>query len=397
MKKLNLLFAGLLVCGALFMSSCNETNDNPVKPTNTTGIPNDADAKPNPILDPSSLNTTIPNFNWTYSYENGELVIRLDLTGVKDPYTDDWVELYGMESAKQNIWVSVDGISKGFTIEKINDQKKGTVDMIFLVDNSTSMREEAEGVAKEIKKYANELNSKMDILFGCVGYGRYVGYEYDYPKNNYGVSGALNLSSYEQLDAFLNQRGKTGVDRTVGYFGDDANKLSSAAAKDEYYKSGGENSIQALRFADENFSFTTGANRVYVNFTDDANYPGGNKNISISYVENTETWPVYKGTIHSVISNSEDIIINRSKQVSDAELSYLPSDYTGGTKIFVPSDFSGVSLSSLPVTGALLNSYIIRFRNVPLDGRVHEVWLTVKSTSPNGEILADKKSEVIFQ
>ncbi len=389
MKKLNLLFAGLLVCGALFVSSCNE-KDNPTTPSNPT-------VTPNPIIDPALLNATIPNFNWTYEMINGELVIRLDLTGVKDPFTNDWVELNGPSHSNQNLWVSVDGIPKDFTVEKVDNQNKAAVDLVFLVDNSTSMKEEAEGVAREIKNYASGLKSKMDIHFGCVGYGRSVGYEYDYLVNNYGVSGALNLSSYEQLDAFLNQRGKTGVDRTVGYFGDDANTLSSIAAKDVYSKAGGENGIQALRFADESFNFTVGANRVYVNFTDDANYPGGNKEISIDYVKNAETWPVYKGTIHSVISNTEEGIINRSNHVNGAELSYLPSDYTGGTTIFVPSDFSGVSLSDLPVTGALLNSYIIRFKGVELDGLTHIVWLTVKSASSNGEILADKQSEVIFR
>jgi hypothetical protein len=46
----------------------------------------------------------------------------------------------------------------------------------------------------------------------------------------------------------------------------------------------------------------------------------------------------------------------------------------------------------------MLNSYIIRFTNVAevFDGQPHLVKITVKSLSPNGEILAEKDYEITF-
>ena len=103
----------------------------------------------------------------------------------------------------------------------------------------------------------------------------------------------------------------------------------------------------ALRFADEHFSFRLGANRVYVNFTDDANYPGGDDEISVSYVADAMNWNTNKGTIHTVFSGSSS-----SLNYSIGEAPWLLSEYTGGTVMEVSPTFSGVTLNSFPVTGA---------------------------------------------
>lgn len=57
------------------------------------------------------------------------------------------------------------------------------------------------------------------------------------------------------------------------------------------------------------------------------------------------------------------------------------SQYTGGSILVAPSDFSGVTLASLPVTGAMTNSYIIRFTNIEefMDGQPHLVKITILS------------------
>ena len=391
MKKLHLFFTGLLVCGALFMSSCDRSDNPVVKPSNPTGIPDDADAKPNPILDPSTLNTTIPNFNWNYGYENGELVIRLDLTGVKDPYTNDWVELYGMNSDKtQNIWVSVDGIPKGFTIEKVDNQDKGIVDLVFLVDNSGSMDEEADAIAKNIIDWANNTLSKtLDVNFGCVGYDGE-------------ITGAINLTTAEKLSEFLNY--STGTRRTLHFGGPDASDLKSKVGPYKTSSSVEECGVAALRFADENFNFRPGANRVYVNFTDEPNQPRGKSDFSTEWVKNN--WPTVKGTIYTVYS--DDAVYLKYKNgkrgdelfthvINQNEHPWKLSEYTRGDSRFYPSSFAGVTLNDLHVTGAMLNAYIIRFKNVLLDGQVHDVWLTVESTSKNGDILADEHYDVLFQ
>ena len=59
-----------------------------------------------------------------------------------------------------------------------------------------------------------------------------------------------------------------------------------------------------------------------------------------------------------------------------------------------------MNLDDLPVTGALQNSYIIRFRVTEelFDGKEHDVHITVKSQSSDNYklILADKVYKIIF-
>ena len=73
------------------------------------------------------------------------------------------------------------------------------------------------------------------------------------------------------------------------------------------------------------------------------------------------------------------------------------SDYTGGTYIEAPSDFDGVTLNDLPVTGAMQNSYVIRFTNVLefLDGRPHEVRITI--VAADGTVTAEQVFWITFE
>ena len=62
----------------------------------------------------------------------------------------------------------------------------------------------------------------------------------------------------------------------------------------------------------------------------------------------------------------------------------------------VSATFSGVTLNSLPVTGAMQNSYIIRFTNVSefMDGQSHEVKVTI--LSEDGRVRAEKIFYIVF-
>ena len=401
MKKLNYLIGLLLVGGMAFTSCVNE--DNPAN--NNVGvvsIPSDDEAKPNPPLNDEDLNTVIPNFNYKIEEENGWAIIRLDMTGVKDPYTNDWVELYGTKDPRQNVFVSLDGVPKGFTITKVDNDKKSAVDIVFLVDNSTSMDAEADAIARDIIEWSQELSKSLDVSFGCVGYGGF-------------VSGAINLTSAEKMEAWLNK--STGIMRTRGFADETeekANALQAAAATSEYRVSGAENKsysrrsdpdycecgVLALRFANDKFSFRPGANRIYVNLTDEPNQPRGKSDLySTKWVK--DNWTPTMGTIHTVWTRHASDV-NLKDNIGN-EYPWDLSVYTDGTMFFTNSNFKDINgntvhLSDLPVSGAMLNSYIIRFSNVAgvFDGQPHVVWITVQSESPNGEILADKKYQVTF-
>ena len=160
-------------------------------------------------------------------------------------------------------------------------------------------------------------------------------------------------------------------------------------AKDYY--SSAECGVVALRFADEKFTFRSGANRVYINFTDEPNQPGGYGEWSVEYVNNQTNWPSYKGTIHTVFSAEK-----LTSETEENEFPWRLSEYTGGTIIYTSSSFEEVNLIQLPVTGAMQNSYVIKFTNIEdlLDGKTHKVKITILSA--DGKVKAEKTFDVTF-
>lgn len=324
-----------------------------------TGIPSDDLATPNPDID--NPNTNIPNIQLS---ADGK-IISIDMTGVQNP-NGGWMELFGTGSPDQNIWVTVDDKPKGILVINNggNASKAVAVDLVFLVDNSGSMGQEADAIARDIVAWANELaSSGLDIRFGCVGYES-------------GVNGALNLTGVNEISAYLNRH--TGTGRTNGYSGSDASALSSAAGS--YQRGSDECGAEALHFADEQFSFRSGANRIYVNFTDEPNQPGGYTRNSVEFFKDQANWNTAQGTVHTVYSGSHDYT---------NEAPWLLSEYTDGTTLYASSSFTGVSLSDLPVTGAMTNSYIIKFLDTSdLTDGTHTVVVTI--LSKDGSVRAEK-------
>lgn len=381
MKKLHLLLSGLLLAGGFVFTSCDKQDNPTVTDVTVADIPSDKEAGLNPAIDPNDINTVIPNFNYTVNEEKGATVIRLDMTGVRDPFTNDWVELYGTKHPKQNVWLSLDDQPKGFSITKVTNDKKSAVDLIFLVDNSGSMGQEANAVARDIIAWSAKLSQTIDIRFACVGY-----------SVSGTINGAFDFADATALADYLNR--STGTSRTMGYGGDYAAELEAAANEMNQDRVWDECGVMALKYADKYLRFRNGANRIYVNFTDEPNQPNGKEYYSTEWIKEIANWPSTKGTIHTVYSayNTWTQTINYN------EWPWNLSDYTGGTTLYADSYFSNVSLDDLPVSGALLNSYIIRFTNVKgvFDGKPHRVKITVKSQSPNGEILAEKVYEITF-
>lgn len=339
-------------------------------PSIITGVPSDAVATPNPDIAPEELNTSIPSFSVTVEEEYDNKSIRLLLTGIQTP-DNNWLELYGTGDSRQNIWMEIDNQPKGIAIANVGsgETEKPLIDIVFLVDNSGSMSEEANAVAREIIEWSNLLSQKMDIQFGCVGY-----------SVSGSVNGALNITDVNTLSEYLNR--KTGTQRTVGFAGPDEAELKSAATA---YTSSDECGVLALRFADEHFSFRQSSNRIYVNFTDEPNQPNKQSKWSVEYVKDQQNWNVSQGTIHTVYSGKT----NYQWVTNVREDPRLLSEYTGGTIIIAPSNFSGVTLESLPVTGAVTNSCTVRCNVTEgmLSG-THTVEMTILST--DGKVKANR-------
>lgn len=346
---------------------CSGIPTNPTTPTPNPGTP--------------TIKIPYPNIQ-TEINECGNCVATLNLTGIQHPNTQEWLYLYGTGKPGQNVWIDVDDTPRGNVVTNLEDNTTMVQnDIVFTVDNSGSMGQEADAIAKGIISWASMLAGKgLDVKFGFVGYGGNVRSQYDKLVDNYGITGAMDLASSNELSDILKK--STGTERTKGYWGDNATSLKTAAAKQEWSRAGGENGTQAIRFANELFSFRTSANRIYVNFTDDCNYTGKNSDISVEFFNDRNKWPVSNGTIHSVISNNKVTLINRSNQDNSYELPWLMSEYTGGTTMFIKPNASDLNLNTLAVSEAMTHSYTIRFL-VPrqlFDGNTHNVRITVIST-----------------
>ncbi len=374
MKKSIIRLAIVLAAFSGFTTSCLSDGDDTiiVENGNPTDIPSDTQATPNPEI--SVNNATIPNIQYTTVDENGVSVLRIDMTGIQDKATLEWLRLLGTGERDQNVWVEVDGKPKGIKVYNTADDEENAsvpVDLVFLVDNSGSMSEEADAIARDITQWAEKLQtSGLDIMFGCVGYDGY-------------ITGACSLCDADELYAYL-QSG-TGTSRTRGFEGTEQEISIYQQARANYCTGAKECGMAALRFASDNFKFRDGANRIYVNFTDEPNQPAGIDRFSVESL--LTDWDTLMGTIHTVFSDGQETY---------SEYNYLMSEYTGGTVINTGSSFSGVTLESLPVTDAMRNSYIIRFTNIDefMDGQPHEVRITI--LSPDGTVSAERTFYVVF-
>lgn len=383
-SRISFVLFSLLACT---LTSCLSSGDDTIilesGTASTSGIPSDDLAEANPTI--TSATTSIPNIQYFIETEDDDAIVRIDMTGIQDmsassSSSTSWLRLIGTAQDGQNVWLSVDDTPKGILVYNNSDSQQESaiaVDLVFLVDNSGSMGEEADVIAQDIQDWAQTLeDSGLDIRFGCVGY-----------SENGRINGAINLTDASSLSTYLNRA--SGTSRTMGFSGSDAATLQTAASS---YSVSAECVGIALWYADKNISFRSGANRIYVNFTDEPNQPANTSKYSTEYFKDQSNWSTSQGTVHTVFSGSTSF----TETIGSRERPWRISEYTGGTTMYASSTFSGVTLSDLPVTGAMQNSYIIRFTNISeyMDGKSHVVKITVKSTDSKTQ--AEKTFYVTF-
>jgi len=385
MKKL--FFYGLMLLTASFtFVACSNDDDDDDK--GSLGI-SDSQAKEAPEVSENTI--SIPNFSAPYIEEGSNGTVgNISFTGIKG-VNGQYLDLVGTDGgANQNIWLSIDGQPKAIKIVNAgkNTNKKPAADVVFLIDDSGSMYEEADSVANQVVAWSKVLAQVVDARFGVVGYGD--GY--------YGIDGAMDLNVIDSLDYFLSGRNRSGVYRTMGFVGSRGEYLESLIGRSGNYSYPGTGSDEcgalALHYADEQFSFREGANRIYLNFTDEPNFAYDDHRWSVETVNASNTaeynWSADKGTIHTIFSEDPNYYNWREYY---REQPWLMSDYTGGTTIYAPWNFEGVTLNGIEVTGAITNTYIMRFNITPdLKTGVHTLVITV--LDKNGQ--AVKQSSMTF-
>ena len=362
----------------LLLASCQGEKKGvvPVKIKDKDGFAtSDVVLSPNPELT-EDQNAIIPNIQYATELKNKFPGLRIEMTGVQDKNTSEWIKLYGTGDPAQNLWIEIDGKPQHIQVGNIDSRESNVplpVDIVFLVDNSSSMDDEADVIARDIVAWTNSLkDAGFDVKVGCVGHDGM-------------INGAIDLSAPEELSAWLSKG--HGTMRTRGFTGVNAGALQSAAPS---YQTGGgdmnECPVAALRYADANFSFRQGASRLYLNFTDEPNQYAGKSNFSVSSLKNN--WDTSKGTVHTIFS--ED------RQWDKDESNRLLSEYTGGTVSYTNPSFSNISLAKLPVTSAMMNFHLISIKDIHdfIDGENHDVHLTVKS--PDGKIQGERVFQVVF-
>ena len=291
----------VLIDGTVVKIRINGDNGN-----NRGDIPEDPNTPSPDVPDP---NTPIPYPNVQPSVDDwGNYVVTMNLTGIQDPNSGDWLDLYGTGLSTQNVWVDVDGSPKGILVINLEDNvTRVKNDIVFTVDNSGSMGAEADAIARDIISWAQMLtNNNLDVKFGVVGYGGY-------------VDGAINITDVTTLSSFLNAY--TGTSRTSHFGGNDATTLKNYAnsyPKTGSYTDTNECGAMAIEFANDYFNFRAGSNRIYVNFTDEPNQPDGNTKYSVEWFKSQQNWPTSNGTVHTVYSSGSSISETINKQENHA-------------------------------------------------------------------------------
>ncbi len=349
----------------IVLGSCSSTSE---PESNNSDIPSD----PENISVPDLVKNNIVPAATFQKTSGNESRIKVNLLGLVDPTTLEPIDLFAdYNEGLHNFYLEEDGVVQGVKLTKVSTSTQLKADIVFTVDNSGSMSEEADSIAARIVDFANFLSQEgLDAQFGCVGYDGW-------------VNGGMNLSDHTALQTFLNDRYWSiygGTYRTYGFFGPDSADLETIA-NDHFADVWGENGVVGVFYADSVFNWRPGAQRVFINFTDEPTQPGGYYEWSTNAMCE-EMLGV--ATVHTVFSEDttwytgswEDLIQERPWEMSEC---------TGGTVKFVSSDASNLNLLDLPVTGALSNSYLVEFMSASASG-THTVVITVSTSTADGQI-----------
>jgi hypothetical protein len=350
MRKLLLILS--LVFTSLIYFSC-DTTENPQD--QNTDIPGD----PTGVTVPTpTKNNVLPSASFTTTGSR----VKLNLLGLIDPTTNQPLTLTYNASSPQasNIFVEEDGVVQGLKVTKVGTGNVLTADIVFCVDNSGSMSEEADSVAASIIEFANFLQaSGLDVKFAVVGYS------YGY------VNGGINFANATTISNYLNRY--TGTSRTEGYSGPDSATLYTRAYN--FGTAPQENGIVAAIFGDSVYTWRSGAQRVFINFTDEPTQSDG-----ITWTNAFGCGLLSgKATVHTVFSEDSTYYTwdNQNERPWDI------STCTGGTIKFIPGTAIGLTLKDLPVAGALANSYLVEYVSAKT-GVAHVVKITVYTSTADG-------------
>ena len=351
--KLVLLFL------TLFLFSCTEKT---TQPENANDIPPDP---ANVTVPTPTINNVKPAVS-TPAIASG--VVTTNLTGMIGNDSKPLELVYNPDNTENStIFITEDDIVKGLKLVKVSSTNTQQADIVFTVDNSGSMGEEADSVAAGIIEFAKFLVSNgLDVKFGIVGY--------------YGsISGAINLTDKEELESFLTSRygyDYYGTSRTMGFAGPDSAALELAAYEVNNTVTNGENGVIGVLYANSNFSWRPSAQRVFINFTDEPTQSDGVKWTTAEMCSEISG----SATVHTVFSRDSSYY----SWSTGWERPWEMSECTGGTIMFIDDQASGLNLTTLPFSTALINSYTVSY-NGKVNNSTHTIVITINAINGDGK------------
>lgn len=396
------------LCAMLLMASCLDSGDETFVLNNGggnagaddgLGIPYDDEAGDTPEVYPNGGGTgagseadesdgagdgDIPNWPVVITREGYGYV---SLTGIRDPRTHQWLSLVGTGNEGQNVWLDIDGKAKAVDAYNLysSESNKYPVrhDVVFLINNSNSMKEEVEHIAEQIGHWGKDMaDAGIDFRVGMVSYG----------EGDASVSGAHDLASIADIEAFIDRSTASMVE---GFAGANAVALETAAKSGDYYSGySNECAVVAMAYANDLFSFRSSSNRIYILFNDEPNQPGGEHKWSALSLRPEDTeWQSQYGTVHSVYGGR----LTFTEQMLHTEKPWRLARYTGGTAQFYDGKYTVAPLSDFIVSQAMKHSYILRFRldsSYRTAGAMHTVRVTIKT--PDGNVQRQKIKKMSF-
>jgi len=342
----------LLIIAVIFYIGCEDDSVTP----NSSDIPSD----PVGISVPVPQNNNVVPAVSTPKVESG--IVSTNLTGMIGNNGNAVELFYDIDNPENStVFVTEDFNIKGVKVEKVGTSNVQQADIVFTVDNSGSMAAEADSVASGIISFAEFLvNNGLDVRFGIVGYSSY-------------VRGAINFTNDIGIKKYLER--SYGTNRTKGFAGPDSLDLENFAISG--FSTPGENGARSIFFADSFFSWRAGAQRVFINFTDEPNQSDGiNFNISSLCTKLKGI-----GTVHTVFS--QDTTYYSHYWSEKNERPWEMSECTGGTTMFLDSHATNLNLTTLSFSTALVNSYTISYKGT-ISNSEHEVSFIINAQNGDG-------------
>ena len=295
--------------------------------------------------------------------------VKFPLIGLTDPVKEELIPFV----AYQSLWVLEDGKAVDIEVKDLGGSgAPSAIDMVFVIDNSGSMGEEADRIAEGILSYSAALASAgWDIRFGCVG-------------QDGTINGGIGLTTTSDFSAYLTRPNRQGTARTRGISDPNASAIAAWATQNQLY---GENGVLGVRCAEETFAWRPDAVRVFINFTDE---PIQSPSTTDLWTTNRycNEWTPARGTIHTVWSG--DPLVNESWLPGLDDNPADLSDCTGGKTLEIASDASDLALAQLPFVSELQASVTVSFDSAnPEASHTVEIIVQNGSTADGNVVLPD--------